>query len=154
MKFKDMYFGIRGFESISSSNDLRKLLRCSKKLQKDEVLNERRIVILDETNEYRSFLIFSNIRVYKIHDDKDNNDAILNWSIPLDKFKRQFNDAGLKFSKEKDLDLVTFPNKPDKIYSIDKSRFQIISIQTIINYLLNNPTKDIEQLISEATKSA
>lgn len=153
MRFRDYYFGVRRFQNIDSADNLKLLLRrCSKKYTDDEVLNERRIIIIHETDTFRSFLIFSNKRVYKIHDGINNNEPVVNWSMPLEMLKEQMSTIGLRFSKQNNIDLVFFPNEPDTKYSIDKTRFQTIKLETQIMYLLMNENNNLEQLAADTLK--
>lgn len=150
IKVKEFYFGMRDFKSTTTENDIKELLKLSEKYTGDEIVSPRRLIVLFEDNEQRSLLVFTNKRVYKIFDDRDERKPVFNWSLPLDEFKELINSAGvIYFPNNKDLEYIIFPNKPDKRYKFEKIRFQLIDLKTQIKFLANNSTKNIDELVKE-----
>ena len=151
MNFKDFYFGMKGFKNIRDQSELVELLRCSRKFsESDEIVNPRRVIILFESSEKRSTLIFTDKRVYKIFEDKLQNEPTLNWSHPIEAFSKLLDSSKIVVSpKNNDFDIVIFPNVPEKRYLIDKDRFILIGFAEQVKFLAKNSEESLDKLIDD-----
>jgi hypothetical protein len=121
--FQELYFGWIPFYRIHSVYGLTELLKLvSERYDSvNEIVDPGFVQIMLQEPYRRSILVVTNLRVYKIMEDKKRNGPILNWSCNLPKFR---DSLPLRITTHQWCDnkiyLVVFPHQPKLAYNVDE----------------------------------
>jgi hypothetical protein len=128
--FAEFYYGLR---APCTPEEIIRLVRSSRRYTQDETTEDARALLLFEVGVRASWLVSTNLRLYKLMDDRREATPIVNWSVSLD----QARESGVRVICQRLLKSgkflkIEFGFREGKYYLVDPKLFQPMGVEKSI----------------------
>jgi len=132
LQFSDFYYGLRPALSESEIKNYCKKSRYFD--QEKESVRDAKTLLLFSSDEKKSWLVRTNIRVYKLMDNRRESHPLINWAIMLSEAART--DVKVKPRGRGGFAVLNFSFKEGKDYIVDPALFQNSGTERTISEFL------------------